>query len=82
MKGWGLQGDCHWTQHIVLGSQSQKLNILAKPLTIGRREFFNIPSHGRKSLKSQDMKTISKPDRGQKTGFLRFISTQDIFTLS
>ncbi len=26
-EGLGLQGDCHWTQHIVLGSQSQKLNI-------------------------------------------------------
>jgi hypothetical protein len=28
------------------------------------------------------MKTILKPDWERKTGFLRYISTQDIFTIS
>jgi hypothetical protein len=45
-------------------------------------ELCEVTSHYLYFRKCQDMKTISKPDWEQETGFLRFISTQDIFTLS
>ncbi len=51
----GPRADRHWTQHIVSGRLSLKLEVLAKVLDIYGLEFFKITSHDRKLAKSQDI---------------------------